>query len=240
MTLSLESQSLSPQSKALFPLKTISDLEKLFEIEFISKAEPNLAICSIILGAIENSLVNLDYSNAEGSTIITGQQRSVAEEEVKSKVKPAAKKVAGRKRGRPRRVVEYKDANVTSSSVVNGEETSSVKEEEDGHVEQEGTSENVKGDFPPLELDTVEALFLNFVDIIKTFVDLSEFGLQEGEEVNCSSKLLVQRVSEVVWSYLSRSYKDSFHLQSLYTYLTGMFHNSVIGNPLKEFNYFNF
>lgn len=54
----------SAPSKALFPLQTIADLERLFELEVIAKEEPNLALLSILLGAIEGSLVELDYPKA--------------------------------------------------------------------------------------------------------------------------------------------------------------------------------
>ena len=40
-----------------FPLKTVGDVLKLFEYE-LSKAEPNLAILSIVAGEIENSMTN--------------------------------------------------------------------------------------------------------------------------------------------------------------------------------------
>ncbi|XP_046372748.2 menin-like [Haliotis rufescens] len=70
--------------------------------------------------------------------------------------------------------------------------------------------------FPVIELSTVEALYTKFVTLVKSSVDLSN---NTGEY---SSRELVKKVSDVIWSSLTRSYyKDKAHLQSLYSFLTG-------------------
>ncbi|OXA55649.1 menin [Folsomia candida] len=232
----------NPESKSLFPLQTIFDLEKLFELEFLSSNDPNLAVLSIILGAVENSLVQLDYSAAI-PVLVNNKKGS------KSVPATATRKSVGavkRRKGRSRPVhqVEYKDgkssggSNINAKSETSGsggtDKTSPDCSEEDGKEESNSPSvegggedgmsdkENVKGDFPPLELDIVEALFFKFYqDVLKTYVDITQFGMEEGIEVDNTPKELVKRVSDVVWSLLSGNYKaDTPHIQSLYMYLT--------------------
>lgn len=70
----------------------------------------------------------------------------------------------------------------------------------------------------PVEYHIVEALYTKFHSIIKGTVDLSFYG-----DLKYATRELVKRVSDVIWNSLTRSYyKDRAHLQSLYSYLTGM------------------
>jgi menin len=70
--------------------------------------------------------------------------------------------------------------------------------------------------FPVIELSTVEALHSKFVALVKSSVDLTEYP------GGYATRLLVKKVSDVIWSSLSRSfYKDKAHLQSLYSFMTG-------------------
>lgn len=70
--------------------------------------------------------------------------------------------------------------------------------------------------FPVVELDTVEALYTKFETLVKGSVDLTEY------QSKYSTRDLVKRISDVVWNSLSRSFKDRAHLQSLYSFLTGI------------------
>lgn len=70
--------------------------------------------------------------------------------------------------------------------------------------------------FPTIELSTVNALVLRFQTLIKGSVDLS------GANLTTDRLTVVKRVSDVIWNYLSKSYrKDRAHLQSLFSFLTG-------------------
>ncbi|XP_070577184.1 menin-like [Ptychodera flava] len=70
--------------------------------------------------------------------------------------------------------------------------------------------------FPIIEFSSVEALYVKFVTQIKGSVDTSEY--RSGH----ATRDFVKKVSDVIWSSLSRSYyKDKAHLQSLYSFLTG-------------------
>lgn len=86
-------------------------------------------------------------------------------------------------------------------------------------VDNEGKDEKRHDDFPPVELDVVEALYTKFRAIIKSSVDLEQFGAPM-----YATRELIKRVSDVIWNTLTRSYyKDRAHLQSIYNYLTGNF-----------------
>lgn len=72
--------------------------------------------------------------------------------------------------------------------------------------------------FYPIEFNIVEALYERFVAIIRGSVDLSLYVNQK-----YAVRELVKKVSDVIWNSLTRSYyKDRAHLQSLYSYLTGL------------------
>ena len=70
--------------------------------------------------------------------------------------------------------------------------------------------------FPVVELSTVEALYAKFTTLVKGAIDMSHFAEEH------TTRELVKKVSDVIWSSLTRSYyKDRAHLQSLYSFLTG-------------------
>ncbi|XP_064624012.1 menin-like [Lineus longissimus] len=78
------------------------------------------------------------------------------------------------------------------------------------------SSKSLEPIFPVIEIVTVEALYSKFVSQIKGAVDLTRY------KSGYATRELVKRVSDVIWSNLTRSYyKDKAHLQSLYSYLTG-------------------
>ncbi|XP_076312421.1 menin 1 isoform X2 [Tachypleus tridentatus] len=79
------------------------------------------------------------------------------------------------------------------------------------------SDQNVKPNFPILELSTVEALYCKFESQIKGCVDVTQY---RGNSY--ASRELVKKTSDIIWSSLTRSYcKDRAHLQTLYSYLTG-------------------
>lgn len=70
---------------------------------------------------------------------------------------------------------------------------------------------------PALELQSVETLYGKFHAIIKGSIDLKHYSSKY------ATRDLIKKISDVIWNSLSRSYyKDKAHLQSLYSYLTGM------------------
>lgn len=80
------------------------------------------------------------------------------------------------------------------------------------------TAKNLEPIFPVVELSTVDALYQKFVAQVRGSVDLT---LYSGKY---ASRELVKKVSDVIWNSLTRSYcKDKAHLQSLYSYLTGLY-----------------
>ncbi|KAH9515108.1 Menin [Bulinus truncatus] len=69
--------------------------------------------------------------------------------------------------------------------------------------------------FPVVDFTTVDALFTKFETLVKGSVDLTKYPS------GYSNRELVKKISDVIWSSLSRSFKDKAHLQSLYSFLTG-------------------
>lgn len=85
-------------------------------------------------------------------------------------------------------------------------------------VSSDSSDEDAKRSFPTVEIGPIEALHAKFACQVKGSVDLT---LIEAAKV-AGTRDLIKKVSDVVWSSLTRSYyKDRPHLQSLYSYLTG-------------------
>lgn len=73
--------------------------------------------------------------------------------------------------------------------------------------------------FPVVELGLLTALHERFTAQIRGAVDLTRYRRSGG----ISSRELVNKVSDVIWNSLSRSYfKDRAHIQSLFSLITGM------------------
>ncbi|XP_032833371.1 menin [Petromyzon marinus] len=85
--------------------------------------------------------------------------------------------------------------------------------------EREEEEEEAACSFPPVPWQPVEALRCRFVSHVLGTVDLTQFRRGAG---GGSGRELVNKVSDVVWGTLHRSYnKDRAHIHSLYSYLTG-------------------
>nr|CAG4646948.1 EOG090X0424 [Megafenestra aurita]SVE92311.1 EOG090X0424 [Megafenestra aurita] len=157
--------SLTDDERRLFPLKTVSSVISLFQSVLKRTSEPDLALLSIIVGCIENTLTcNHQLLGGAKSTLLASA--AVDETSEKLSVIPPIRK---------------------------------------------------EDDFPEIDWPTVEALYVKFRAIIKSSVDLTQYGCPE-----FATRELVKKVSDVIWNTLTRSYyKDRAHLQSLYSYLTG-------------------
>lgn len=121
------------------------------------------------------------------------------------------------------------DANLALLSIVLGsiENTLTVNRAPPHDVD---TSRTLKPIFPVLQLSTVEALYTKFVTLVKSSVDLTKF------QTDYATRDLIKKVSDAVWSTLTRSYyKDRAHLQSLYSLLTGEFPGHAL-DPPRDFS----
>lgn len=77
---------------------------------------------------------------------------------------------------------------------------------------------NKEEGFPEVDLDIVEALYAKFRAVVRSSVELENHGRPRK-----ATREMVKKVSDVIWNTLTRSYyKDRAHLQSLYSYLTGI------------------
>lgn len=115
---------------------------------------------------------------------------------------------------------ELKDnePNLTLMSIVLGviENILTVNRAVSSDADKSNTLEPI---FPVIELSTIEALYTKFVTHIKRSVDKTKFPDK------FATRELVKIVSDVVWCCLSKSFKDRAHLQSLYSFLTGILIN---------------
>ena len=173
-----------------FPLRTIGDVLKLFECQLektngeeTNEKEPNLALLSIVAGAIENSM---------------------------TQCKPLLREDT------------YEDL----------QKNSNIKcDNELGGNGDDLTNMNLAIE-PVLHWDLVSALYQKFESIIKGFCDvnilqsvrsLSSTSESDRSQRSKNVRVLVKHVADIVWNTLSKSqYKDRAHLQSIYSYLTGI------------------
>ena len=145
--------------KARFPLRSSDDVVSLFRDQLTNTSEPNLALLSIVLGALEVNLT--DCRSAAGSTRSDAQQND----------------------------------------------------------EQNNTPSFASSDskLPALQFSIVEALYEQYVTIVKGSVDLSS------HKDRCTSLALVKKVSDVIWDILPRTfYKEKAHLQTIFSLLSGI------------------
>jgi len=76
--------------------------------------------------------------------------------------------------------------------------------------------------FPQLNFTDLESLYQRFQTLLRDTVPANDIASCRQGAVVVTTSELVQKVSNVVWSYLSGSYhKDRAHIQSLYSLLTG-------------------
>jgi len=78
--------------------------------------------------------------------------------------------------------------------------------------------------FPSLDFVDVESLYNRLQTMLRKNVPADAIAACRRGPVVVSTAEIVQKISDVVWSYLSGSYhKDRAHIQSLYSFLTGWF-----------------
>lgn len=76
--------------------------------------------------------------------------------------------------------------------------------------------------FPEVTFTDVESLYNRFMTLLRQNIPASDVASCRQGAVVVSTREIVQRVSNVIWSTLSSSYhKDRAHIQSLYSLLTG-------------------
>jgi len=76
--------------------------------------------------------------------------------------------------------------------------------------------------FPQLSFNEIESLHHRFLTLLRQNIPADDVASCRHGGAVVSTREIVQKVSNVVWSYLSGSYhKDRAHMQSLYSLLTG-------------------
>ena len=142
-----------------FPLTSVESVVKLFRHQLDEEIQPNLALISIVLGLIENSVINV-YSNKTAS----------------------------------------EDAGETGIT----------------------TSYLSSTEFPIVQLNDVLTVYEEFTKLVRSKVDLTDMRENGSGKAKCCNADLIKRVSDVIWSCLSRSYhEEKGHIQSLFSLMTG-------------------
>jgi len=76
--------------------------------------------------------------------------------------------------------------------------------------------------FPQLNFTDLESLYQRFMTLLRHNIPANDIASCRHGAVVVSTREIVRKVSNVVWSCLSGSYhKDRAHIQSLYSLLTG-------------------
>ena len=76
--------------------------------------------------------------------------------------------------------------------------------------------------FPELTFTDMESLYQRFLTLLRQNIPANDIASCRHGSVVVSTREIVHKVSNVVWSCLSSSYrKDRAHIQSLYSLLTG-------------------
>jgi menin len=182
------------KEKELFPLKTVSSVVSLFESVLKRTSQPDLALFSIICGYFENTLT------CNPNLIQAASQQHQLQQQLQQQ-----------------QLQQTSISNKASSALLSSEPSTIISTGTEKCLTATFNA-NDADDFPPVELDIIEALYIKFRAIIKSSVDLNLYGSPV-----YATRELVKKVSDVIWNTLTRTYyKDRAHLQSIYSYLTGL------------------
>lgn len=183
----------------LFPLKSISDVVRLFQVHLETAKEPDLTLLSIVTGIIENTLTgkcsaNAIATNADPTTLNNNN-------------------------------AEPTNNNSNSTAAVDAlTETKTKVKVEESTIDNTSNCSN----FPVVTFDTVKNLYEKFIKIISLIGPCKRIGgkdVKKSSRSNATTPVyatreIIKQVSDVIWNSLIRStYKDRAHLQSLYSYL---------------------
>lgn len=181
----------------LFPLKSISDVVRLFKVHLESVKEPDLTLLSIVTGIIENTLTGKCNANS-----------------LQSNADPAA---LNNNNAEP----------TNNNSTVDTLTETKVKVEESSNSTNDISNAMSCSNFPIVTFETVKMLYEKFIKIISLIGPCKRIGVKEAKKSSRSNATpvyatrdIIKQVSDVIWNSLIRStYKDRAHLQSLYSYL---------------------
>lgn len=186
----------------LFPLKSISDVVRLFKVHLEVAKEPDLTLLSIVTGIIENTLTGKCNANSISTNAETTSLNNNNAEPMNN--------------------------NSTSVDAVTETKTK-VKVEESSNSTDDASSNAVGcSNFPVVTFDTVKNLYEKFIKIMSLIGPCKRIGAKEVKKSSRSNattpvyatREIIKQVSDVIWNSLIRStYKDRAHLQSLYSYL---------------------
>lgn len=185
----------------LFPLKSISDVVRLFKVHLETAKEPDLTLLSIVTGIIENTLTGKCNANSLAASAETAA------------------------------TLNNNNAEPTNNNgTVNSMTETKVKAMDETNNSTDISTATSCSNFPVVTFDTVKNLYEKFIKIISLIGQCKRVGAKEVKKSSRSSNAatapiyatreIIKSVSDVIWNSLIRStYKDRAHLQSLYSYL---------------------
>lgn len=178
----------------LFPLKSISDVVRLFKVHLETAKEPDLTLLSIVTGIIENTLTG----KCNGNTFATNASDTAS--------------------------LNNNNADPTNnnSSVDNLTETKVKLEESNNSIDISNCSNFPIVTFDTVK--NLYEKFIKIISLIGPCKRIGTKEVKKSSRSNATpvyaTREIIKQVSDVIWNSLIRStYKDRAHLQSLYSYL---------------------
>lgn len=221
----LKRASSSSSIRNFFPLQTIGSVCELFRSQICPDSlsnyshdvhhselyygtdgtdrmmEPNLALLSIVIGIIEQSLTNGTFSHDDEDSLLTSV--SNVDDSVKTNNGLLTSNSGNRNHN-------HNENNNGSGGYSPAEATTAPNV-----GSSNSNSSPLDLSIPTVHYETVKQLLNKFTTQIEESVDLRKYPKKTSRE-------LIKKISDVVWSNLLRSpYKDRAHEQTLYSYLNG-------------------
>lgn len=178
----------------LFPLKSISDVVRLFKVHLETAKEPDLTLLSIVTGIIENTLTGKCNANSQSTNSDTAPLNN-----------------------------NNADPTNNNSSVDALTETKVKVEESSTSTDVSDHCSNfpvVTFD----TVKNLYEKFIKIISLIGPCKRIGAKEVKKSSRSNATpvyaTREIIKQVSDVIWNSLIRStYKDRAHLQSLYSYL---------------------
>lgn len=178
----------------LFPLKSISDVVRLFKVHLEMAKEPDLTLLSIVTGIIENTLTGKCSANSQSSNADTAPLNNNNADPINNNSSIDA---------------------LTETKVKVEESSTSTDASENCSNFPVVTFDTVKHLYEK---------FIKIISLIGPCKRIGAKEVKKSSRTNATpvyaTREIIKQVSDVIWNSLIRStYKDRAHLQSLYSYL---------------------
>lgn len=189
--------------KHLFPLNNVGKVFDLFKAALELDSPPDLTFLSLIIGFIEDRLTSTSAAN--------NQKANAKNEEAKlnSEKSDDTKDDTGN-------ILR----NFSCSPIERGKKANPIClfTESEAKEKEENSPRKIVDiyelEIPGVRWEVIDVLYKNFASQIKDGVELKQSSKRANRD-------LIHKVSDVIWSNLTRNYKDKAHQQTLYSYMVG-------------------